>query len=104
MVITYIVLQVYRILCNPIFITNGGEEGGLNNRVNLSLILNHTASSFTSSAPSLITSAAGLFWFQSLLQSKVILLRRAVMVGVRPNIRTATVYRISGLQDNQLGG
>ena len=55
-------------------------------------------------APSLITSAVGLFWFQSLLQSKVILLRRAVMVGVRTNIRTATVYRISGLQDNQMGG
>lgn len=75
-----------------IIATNGGGKKWLNNRVNLSLIFNHTTSSFFSSAPSFITSTAGLFQFLSLPQSNVILLMRAAMVGVRRNIRMATMH------------
>ena len=79
----------------PIFITNGGGGGWLKKRVNLSLIFNHTASSFVISAPSLMTSATGFFWFRSLLaQSNVIPLMIASMVGIRHNIRIATAQDI----------
>ena len=77
-----------------IIATNGGGKKWLNNRVNLSLIFNHTASLFASSAPKLTTSATGLFRFRSLPQSNVILLMKAAMVGVRPNISTATAQDI----------
>ena len=77
-----------------IYYKGGGEKEWLNSRVNLSLIFNHTASLFASSAPNLRTSATGLFRFQSLSQSNVILLMRAAMVGVRLNISTATTQDI----------
>ena len=79
--------------CVSWYLLQRGKEW-LNYRVNFSLIFNHTASLFASSATNLTTSTTGLFQFRSLPQSNVILLMRAAMVGVRPNISTATAQDI----------
>ena len=79
--------------CVSWYLLQRGKEW-LNYRVNFSLIFNHTASLFASSATNLTTSTTGLFQFRSLPQSDVILLMRAAMVGVRLNISTATAQDI----------